>query len=251
MASNQDVRLKINVIFHKSINPNCYNFSDKFLYKYFRFIAVNDTIEKIIPERFKDLVFYENQFKSYHPVFQQKGFMKENSVFLHFVMNQYMLEEIDLIGFFQYDMYISELFIEHIDIILNNYKRSPETIYILQDVISKDYLLSRLNSGQWDQLCQIYNKLFNTNHQWTECYYGEIPIWNSFILPKNVFYLMLYYMNNVIDLLYQFHFQKGEIQTICQTMEVVNGFFLFNYCLDHKIKWYMINGIAHDCNLHV
>jgi len=250
MATDQDVRLKINVIFHNSINPNCYNFSDEFLNKYFRFIAVNDSIEKIIPERFKDLVFYENQFQIYHPEFQKDG-LKENSVLLHFVINQNMLEEIDLIGFFQYDMIISELFVEHIHIILNNYKRSPEIIYVLQDVVSKDYLLSRLDTDQWDLLCQVYNKLFNTNHLWTECYYGEIPIWNSFILSKKVLNFMIYYMQNVITLLFAFHAKKGEAKTLCQTMEVVNGFFLFYYCLDHKVKWYMINGITHDGNLRV
>jgi hypothetical protein len=247
MTSNIDVRLKINVIFHKYINPNSYNFSDELLNKYFRFIAVNDSIEKIIPERFKDLVFYENQFQIYHPEFQKDG-LKENSVLMHFVINQYKLEEIDLIGFFQYDMIISELFVEHIHIILNNYKRSPEIIYVLQDVISKEYLLSRLDSDEWNQLCQIYNNLFNTNHTWTECYYGEIPIWNSFILPKQVCNLMIYYMENVINLLFAFHAKKGEMQTLCQTMEVVNGFFLFYYCNDHKIRWYMINGIKHDKN---
>ena len=249
MDSDQDVRLQINIIFHKNIH-NCYNFSDEYLNKYFRFIAVNDKIDKEIPERFKDLVFYENQFQIYHPEFQHDG-LKENSVLMHFVINQYMLEDIDLIGFFQYDMIFTELFTVHIPIILNNHKNFPETIYVMQDVVSKEYLLSRLNSTEWDQLCQIYNKLFNTNHSWTECYYAEIPVWNSFILPKKVLNLMIYYMENVINLLFQFHKEKGEIQSICQTMEVVNGFFLFYYCEDYKIRWYMINGIRHEESLRM
>ena len=247
MTSNIDVRLKINVIFHKYINPNSYNFSDELLNKYFRFIAVNDKIIKEIPERFKDLVFYENQFQNYHPEFQEDG-LKENSVLLHFGMNQYMLEDLNLIGFFQYDMIISELFTVHIPIILDNHTKFPDTIYILQDVVCSDYLLSRLDPFQWEQLCKIYNTLFNTNHIWTECYFSEIPIWNSFILPKKVFKLMNFYMENIINLLFQFHSKKGEMQTLCQTMEVVNGFFLFYYCNDHKIHWYMINGIKHDKN---
>ena len=250
MASDQDVRLKINVIFHKSINPNCYNFSDEFLNKYFRFIAVNDKIDKEIPERFKDLVFYENQFQKFYPKCQEDG-LKENSVLLHFYFNQESLQDIDLIGFLQYDMKITELFTEHINIILNHHTRSPETIYVLQDVISQQYLAARLTAVQWRNICEIYNKIFNKNHTLDEVYYSEIPVWNSFILPKKIFNDMMLFSSNVLDLIAQFHIENNEIVTICQTMEVVHGFFLALYCMDTKIKWYMINGIEHDFTIRV
>lgn len=242
--------LQINVIFHKNIHPNCYTFSDEILKKYFRFIAVNDTIEKIIPERFKDLVFYENQFTKFFPACQFDG-LKENSVFFHYFFNQDFMQDIDLIGFLQYDMKITELFTEHINIILNHHKRSPETIFIVQDVVSKEYLMSRLTETQWKNICDIYNNLFNKNHEWTEVYFSEIPVWNSFILPKKIFNGMMHFSTMIIDLLIQYHNEKGEIQTICQTLEVANGFFLKLYCIDNNTTWYMLNGIFHDSVIRV
>ena len=245
MTPNTDVRLQINIIFHKNIHPDCYAFSDEFLNKYFRFIAVNDTIEKIIPERFKDLVFYENQFKNFDPKCQSDG-LKENSVLYHFYFNQDFMQDIDLIGFLQYDMKITELFTEHINIILNHHKRSPETIYVLQDVVSKEYLEARLTAIQWKDICDIYNKLFNKNHTMLEVYFSEIPVWNSFILPKKIFNDMMLFSSKVFDLVVQFHIEKNIDVTNCQTMEVVHGFFLTLYCMDRKIKWYMLNGIKHE-----
>jgi hypothetical protein len=250
MTPNTDVKLQINVIFHKNIYPHCYAFPDEFLNKYFRFIAVNDTIDKIIPERFKELVFYENQFKNFYPKCQSDG-LKENSVLLHFYFNQDFIQDIDLIGFLQYDMKITELFTEHINIILNHHTRSPETIYILQYVCGKDYLEARLTAAQWKYICDIYNHLFNKNHTMEEVYYSQIPIWNSFILPKKIFNDMMLFSSKVLDLIAQFHIEKGEAITFCQTMEVVHGFFLTLYCMDSKIKWYMLNGITHDFALKV
>jgi hypothetical protein len=243
--SESNIRLQINVIFHKNIHPNCYDFPDEFLNKYFRFIGVNDNIEKIIPERFKDLVFHENQFTNYFPICQADG-LKENSVLFHFYFNQDVMQEIDLIGFLQYDMIISELFTDHINIILNHHKKSPETIFILQDVLSKEYLETRLTPPQLTNICEIYNKLFNKNHAWTEVYYSEIPIWNSFILPKKIFNDMMYFSSIVIDSLIQYHVEKGETQTLCMTLEVVHGFFLRLYCIDNNTQCYMLNGIKHE-----
>jgi hypothetical protein len=248
--SDSNVRLQINVIFHKNIHPNCYTFSDEILHKYFKFIAVNDKIEKIIPERFKDLVFHENKFTKYYPACQADG-LKENSVLYHFYFNQESMQDIDLIGFFQYDMIISELFIQHINIILNHHKKSPETIFVMQDVVSKDYLQARLTAIQWMNICNIYNHLFKKNHTMEEVYYSEIPVWNSFILPKKIFNDMMYFSTMVIDLLIQYHGEKGESQTICQTLEVLHGFFLKLYCLDNDTQWYMLNGIRHQSNLRV
>ena len=243
--SESNIRLQINVIFHKNIHPNCYTLSDEYLNKYFKFIAVNDNIEKIIPERFKDLIFHEKQFPHYFPACQADG-LKENSVLYHFYFNQDITQEIDLIGFLQYDMIISELFTEHINIILNHHKKSPETIFVLHDVISKEYLDGRLTAAQWTNLCEKYNKLFNKNHVWTEVYFSEIPIWNSFILPKKIFNDMMFFSTMVIDLLIQYHAEKGETQTICMTLEVLHGFFLKLYSIDNNTSWYMLNGIKHE-----
>ena len=77
--------LQINIVFHKTLHREAYDLPKPIIEKYFRFIAVNDKIEKSIPEDLAALVLKETSIKNSSGALQELG-MRENSVLFHFYL---------------------------------------------------------------------------------------------------------------------------------------------------------------------
>jgi hypothetical protein len=240
--------LKINIIFHKKLDRDAYNFQIPFIKKYFQFIAVNDKIPKSIPADLDFLVLKETSIKESSPKFQEKG-LKENSVLLHFHMNPYLLEGVDHIGFFRYDMKFSELFAEHLDIIQRLTLRSPKHIFVLETQVCERHLLQILGKDNWDTIIDIYNKKYGKSHSFKDIYFSSIPLFNSFILPKHIFNEMMKFFNDIGVIVTNMLKKLNKEEVIAQIFERCNGLFLRLYSNDNNCPWYTLNGIDYTHSL--
>jgi len=240
--------LKINIIFHKQLHRDAYDFQLPFIKKYFQFIAVNDKIPKIIPADLQFLVLKETSIKESSSKFQEKG-LKTNSVLLHFHMNPYLLEGVNLIGFFQHDMKFTSLFAEHIDIIQSLAQRSPKHIFVLEAQVCHRYLLQVLDKDNWDIIIGIYNKKYGKSHTFKDIYFSSIPLFNSFILPKHIFIAMMTFFNDIGVTVTNMVKQLNSEECIATIFERCNGLFLRLYSDDNICPWYTLNGINYTQSL--
>jgi len=234
--------LQINIVFHKTLHREAYDLPKPIIEKYFRFIAVNDKIEKSIPEDLAALVLKETSIKNSSGALQELG-MGENSVLFHFYLNPYLLEGIDLVGFFQYDMKFTELFADHLEII---HRLATKPYLFLLEVQPADRHLKQVfTPDDWARIVFHYNKKYNKSHKLLDIYLSSIPLLNSYLLPKAVFNEMMTFLNEICVMVSSMLRQKGKHDTIAIIFERCNGIFLSLWSTDHKIPWYLLNGISH------
>lgn len=96
--------LKIFVVFHSSINEECYAELHPDELAHITFIAVNEKLEKKYPADPKYKIIKEWELSNFDPKFQEQGF-NENSAIIHAHLNN-LYEPGDRVGFAQYDMYM-------------------------------------------------------------------------------------------------------------------------------------------------
>jgi len=92
----------IYITFFQKIFDDHYSIDPSFRASNFTFAKVNDDYEvDISGNQLEYDIFYENQFSSFDPVWQQKGY-HENSVLYHIYQDK-LHEHLDYIGFLEYD----------------------------------------------------------------------------------------------------------------------------------------------------
>ena len=240
--------LKINIVFHKTLYLEAYSsLPFSFVKDYLRFIAVNDDIKKDIPVELEPLIFYENQFELYKPQLQKEHY-KENSILIHYYLNPSEFESADFIGFFQYDMRFSELFFKHIDIIQDLMKKNRNQIFILNPQNSLIHLSNILALSDWQKIINIYNFIYETDHEINDIIKDDIPIWNSYILPKHICKELSAFITKIsVDVkLILANTHKLDHLSFPIILELANGVFLQLYSKDNNCRdWYILNGIYH------
>ena len=96
--------LKIFVVFHKSINEECYKDLSPDEFSHLIFVAVNEKVPKSYPKDPKYKIIKEWELPIYNPKLQEQGF-QENSVIHHVYLNK-LYNDNDRVGFAQYDMFM-------------------------------------------------------------------------------------------------------------------------------------------------
>lgn len=173
--------IQIFIVFHKYIFDECYkNIPQDVLDKYFTFIAVNKTIQKIYSKKYK--VINEWDLPIYDGTFQERGY-NENSAIYHVYANN-LHKPYKSIGFFQYDMVFNNLKLGSLEKIYyykaHNFNlckwNEPKTL----DFIIKDY--------------EQFYKSFSKEKQY--------PLYNSFIIPVEIYEKIMKWVVQLYDKLY-------------------------------------------------
>ena len=240
--------LKINIVFHKTLYSDAYSsLPFSFVKDHFRFIAVNDDIKKDIPTELEPLIFYENQFELYKSQLQKEHY-KENSLLIHYYLNPSEFESADFIGFFQYDMRFSELFAQHIDIMKDLMKKNRNQIFVLNSQNSLIHLTNILAPSDWQKIINIYNFVYETNHEINDIMKDDIPLWNSYILPSHICKELVAFLSKISDEARLILANRDKLDPLSFPiiMEFTNGVFLQLYSKDNNCRdWYTLNGIYH------
>jgi hypothetical protein len=191
--------LQIFIVFHKNIFDECYkNIPNDILSKYFTFIAVNEKIAKNYT-RNKYKVINEWELPIYDKTFQERGY-NENSAIYHIYANN-LHKDYKYIGFFQYDMTFND---NIIDFYKKNLSQEPMGFYFS----AKNYYYCAYKT--WDEpktlryIIKDYEKFYNKTFS-KDC---EYPLYNSYIIPIEIYEKIMPWVIQLYDKLYPWCIQS-------------------------------------------
>lgn len=224
------------IIFHKILYNECYEKIDK---SNIKFIGVNSKIQKTIPDLLKNKIILENQFPYYNPLWQYCNFC-EDSVFLHVYKN--VVEQYDYLGFFQYDMILSQELIDYFKCNMN-----PKNLFYIYKENSFRHLIQVIGLEGWAVILNIYNRIHNTQFTMEDIIKNDIPLYHTFILHKDMFKKMMGFFE--ICMPYIFELLGCEIKHLPYHLERCHGIFLLLEHLQGNVEFIKMPGVIHNDSL--
>lgn len=197
-----DHKFRIFIIFHNDINLGYYHGS---FIRYITFVNVtpnNPSVKKLT-----DLgchVINQYEFKNFISLGKQYA---ESEVIYNIYKNPYLTEDVDYVGFMQYDMHTHDLSKEELDSLIDSYKH----IAFDEHLIKSDYQVGYLMDSQYPEkwigrgkncylsILEDYNRFYRTNHTLKEIIPGEINLCCTFLLEKDHYNNMMAFISNVIE----------------------------------------------------
>ena len=170
------MKFQLYVIFHKYIFDECYEgISQDFLDKYITFVAVNPKYEKIYtPGKYK--VINEWELPIYDKSLQENSY-RENSAIYHLYENK-VCQEYDYVGFFQYDMKLTNelilFLIEHLNDIPTIYYHFPTDF---------NWMLQTSRYDLIESVVKSYETFFNVYSERNRTYY----LFNTYVIPYTTY----------------------------------------------------------------
>jgi hypothetical protein len=240
-----DAPFRFYIIFHKAILKVAYEkLKPEYLEKYFRFVAVNTEIEKIIPDEYRHLVIRESELPVYNPFMQFNKFC-ESSVFFHVHMNkETLLTPFQYVGFLHYDMVIDDSFVEGIEKAMAVLPSDKSHLFIFNMQWSYPHLDQIIYLNKWDHIIQKYNSIYGTSHSATEVSRYQIPLYHTYLISKPIFTKMMAFAEWAAPVL--FEFMGHETKHFPYHLERLHGVFLLLQTLDgHIDHWIQLSGIEH------
>jgi len=234
---------KLYVIFHKFLVPDCYEtLSQKDIETYVRFVGVNSSIPKEIPESLMPYVIKERELPWYNPFLQFNRFC-ESSAFFHIWKNS--LIQTDYIGFLHYDMLLKK---EAIDFLKEKATATGDPILFTQMTLpARSHLSQIIGIPGWERIIRFYNAIFNKTHALDEIIDTEIPLYHSFVIHKDTFNRMMFFAERVIP--YMFEMLEFSTTHLPFMIERLHGVFLAMDKLDMGTVWIPLPGIIHQDRL--
>jgi hypothetical protein len=237
------------IIFHKFLTPIAYEkLSPHYLQKYCRFIGVNASIEKHVEPSFYPLLFEEQQLPNYNPFLQHNKFC-ESSVFIHTYRNaQLLLDPYEFVGFLQYDMVLEDKMFETIENTLKDLPNPEKKFFFHFAENSARHLLQVIDNEGWTVVIDMYNKFFSTNHTLEEVLNANIPLYHTYLIPKQIFRKMMGFAEMVIPHL--FGMLGFDTHHMPYHLERLHGIFLALQTMDgHIDMWIRLPGLEHRNDL--
>jgi hypothetical protein len=191
--------------------------------------GVNENIAKDpvdVPMR----VIYEYKLLHYEPVWQAQGYC-QTSCMIHALLNGFY-NDVDYIGFAQYDMKWSAKTVRHI----------KDTVSANQD---KQYIFHELTlpvaqalgySRGWDHVLEHYNSYFGT--KWTfpqilaRADLPKLPVVHTFVIPTVMFIKMMEWIYAYLRLVQRTVYPSNISQA--EFAERIHGLFLVLECLANR-----------------
>lgn len=228
------------VVFHKFLVPECYETLSGEDLKYLRFMAVNAKIPKEVPEFLAPYVIEERRLAWYNPFLQHNRFC-ESSAFFHVWKNRPLMN--DYIGFFHYDMLIENPAIEFLKreiAALDN----ERVVFTNVTLTARPHIQQILELRQWNQIIQLYNALYKTQHTIFSVLDEELPMYHSFVLHRETFERMMTFAEQAIS--YIFELIGFDTKHLPFMLERLHGVFLALQRLDGSVsRWLPLPGITH------
>ena len=192
------MKLQIYIIFHRTIYDICYSsIPQEYLDKYFTFVAVNNNIEKIYTKN-KYKVINEWDFLIYNEDFQRLGYL-DNSVIYHIYANN-LHKNYDYIGFFQYDMFFQNNFIDLLENIINT-SNDKISFELNRSSIPFNYLYNDYsNNDLIEYIINDYEIHFNKKCSRNKMY----PLFNAYIIPSESYDKCMEWVVKLYDKIYDY-----------------------------------------------
>jgi hypothetical protein len=189
---------KFYVVFHYNLIRDCYKgIPEEKLKKHVTFMAVNGKREKVYDPWFEPMIMYERKLPIYNPFLQYNRFC-EGSVCHHMYNNWNLLvEPYDFVGTLQYDMRFSASTLECIDKAISNHKEPERLMFYYNILVAYPHLGNCIYNEKgvneclgfegWNEIIQMYNFYFKTNHTIQDVAMAEVPLYYSFMVHKKTF----------------------------------------------------------------
>lgn len=231
------------VIFHKEIYETCYKDLDPTYLSSLTFMGVNAKIPKQIPDSLAKAVVFERDLPMYNPLWQYAK-MCENSVLLHvFKHPEYM--NYDYIGFFQYDMILNNRVFSTIDSILQTGNTS--TVFYFHKENSCRHLDQVIGLQGWQNIVDVYNSMFQTNHSLLSVLVEDIVLFHTFLLPKQIFVKLMTFFERAFPRM--FELLGCEVQHLVFHLERMHGLFLLLQQMEGHVSFVQMPDIVHSDSL--
>ncbi len=220
------MKTNIFVIFHKKIYKELYPDDTTNII----FYGVNENIEKdIIDNNFQ--VTYEYKLPIYNRLFQMKTY-NESSSFYHIYKNK-LYEDLDYIGFAQYDMkFFNDTFTDIEKIVKESDKSYIFYIFktpVLDYALGRECLIKNIDKIDMNAI-DSYNKFFNKSYNVSDIFGKYIVKNNTFVIPKWMYIKMMTWFEQLMR--EDIDFTKLELkwENSGHVMEILVGLFLhFEY----------------------
>jgi len=245
-SNTQSMKLQLYVVFHKVLFRDAYErVSADAQNKYLRFFSVNSRLEKYFPARLQEYLIVECNLPWYNAFLQFNRFF-ENSALIHVNHNPELCEPFDYVGFCQYDMRLSNELFETVEKTLVN--ENSTTLFYHKKYLAYEHILQVFHLDGWRFIINRYNDIYGTSHTIEKIIISEIPLYNTFILPREVFKRMMCFSemcSSVFLELLQF-----ETKHLPYHLERLHGVFLLLQTWDGLLhEWVELPGIEHDESL--
>jgi hypothetical protein len=192
---------RLYVVFHKFLVAECYETLSEEEFKRIRFMAVNASIEKKVPEALVPYVIEERRLGWYNPFLQHNRFC-ESSAFFHVWKNQELLD--DYIGFFHYDMLMNkEAFVFLEEQIPMAKARGERVVFTNVTLLAWPELNQVIPLSRWNDSVTLYNTLFQKNHSIVDVLDQQLPLYHSFVLDRETFHRMMTFAEKAIPFLFE------------------------------------------------
>lgn len=191
------MKLKIFVVYHRDIHNELY---DKESINKIVFIGVGNHIKKGYYRRKKYNIIYEKDFPIYDASLQEKGYCETSAIYHIYANKAY--QDLDYIGFAQYDMYIKNDVFNKIDQTIVN---DPSKNYIFY--ANKDKMLHLSNVVPYEFMINSYNAHFKTNFTTIKLKNDPLAsnsliLESTFVIPVKIFEKIMPWISKFIDEIY-------------------------------------------------
>jgi hypothetical protein len=190
------------VIFHENINTTYYNSN---LLSDLVFVNVdknNPYINNIKSRGFHVINLYE--FNNFISLGKQYA---ESEVIYNIFKNPYLIEDVDYVGFMQYDMHTHNLSPEELTSLIGKYQHIAFDEHSFRVDYKVGYLMDESYPEKWigrgkncyDTILEDYNQFYNTNHTIKELLPKQINLCCTFLLEKSHFNKMMDFISSTIE----------------------------------------------------
>ena len=234
------------IIFHKFLTEVAYEKLDKaYLEKYCKFVDVNRAIkDKTVPKSLRHLVFEERTLPNYNPFMQHNRFC-ESSVFFHVANNaELLLDPYEFVGFLQYDMVLENSLFQTIEGAIQLLENPHKTLFVHYAENSYRHLYQQIGLNGWSIIIDLYNQLFQTDHEIDIVLNGNIPLYHCYVIPKAIFKKMMMFAEKSVPLI--FDMLGNDTRHLPYHIERSHGIFLLLQTVDgHLERWIQMPGVDH------
>lgn len=261
-------KFRIYCIYHKFLTEEAYkDLSSNYIEKYIRFVGVNSQIEKKVPEQYKPFCFEERILANYDPFLQFNRFC-ESSVFYHMQRNpSLLLDPFEYVGCIQYDMVLQNSMFELIEQTLEKWNYQSNILFyhfsdkamkhlfnahgpVYEDPVTKQKIMKveTMTHNEWQQIVNLYNIVFKTNHILHTIADLEFPLYHTYFMHKHMFQKMMYFANFAIPRI--FELLQFNTRHLPYHIERCHGLFLLFQKLEgHLPIWILLPGLEHRTSL--
>jgi GR25 family glycosyltransferase involved in LPS biosynthesis len=226
-TNNNFTKKKISIfnIWHNKLFDRCYEKLDKYSMSKITMFDVNQNYEKLYNENKNYNIVKEYELNSYNSLYQNTNYCQTSC--LYHVFKNKMYEDMDYIGFIQYDMELEKDFIYNIEQKIIN---CPTDIFFYNLTEKRKIHNWYLCNPYENSLLEKYNKYFNTNHTYENIKENEkcnmFICLHTFVIPTKTFIKMMNWFFCIKDWLHANYISGLYTQSMSETTEELFGLFL-------------------------